>query len=364
MGVTRTPLSIFRGKNAQLRCVTKSHGAIRPGMVDAVDFNNVLTMNRIPEFDNPVDALVYTTFDGGNGKISYTVNNQGQIQALVMDTDPTVEEIFVNPADMKTFTVFANLKGLDGKIKASYLLNTCTPVGNPWTSTVKEGAKQTLDFEYINGYYFAGLGILYTRARSATGPLGPPSQPVVAAGATGGALSDDTYYIRITQVTAAGESNGSNEAMVELTAGTAVQKITVTLPAISGSVTGHNVYVSNRSNDARYVATDATTSYDITALPSITAAACPNDDTTGAPQVANDKAFSSDKVILDIAAFKIPQTGLDYALIMKNGEVIASPDNPATQDDFFFNAAGTEFELRVTPSAGDHYDLFTLYQPS
>lgn len=364
MGITRSPLSIFRGKNAQIRGVTLNYGSIRPNMVDAVDFTPSFTMNRIPEFDNPVDALIYTTFDGGNGKMGYTSSNQGQIEALLMDVDPTVETIYVNPAGLKNFTLFANLKGQDGKIKGSYLLNTCTPVGNPFTSTIKEGSKQSIDFEYINGYLFLGMAILHTRVRTATVPATVPAQPVVVQAATGGSLSDDTYYVRITAVTAAGETEGSNEAMVEVTAGTAVQKITVTLPAIAGDVTGHNVYVANRSNSARFVATDATTSYDILALPASTSAAVPNTNSTAAPQVANDKALSSDKITLDIAAFKVPQTGLDYAMIMKNGEVIASPDNPATEDNFFFNVAGTEFELRTAAAANDHYDLFTLYEPS
>ena len=42
MGVTRSPLSIFRGKLAQIRAVTNSHGAIRPNMVDNVDWNPTL----------------------------------------------------------------------------------------------------------------------------------------------------------------------------------------------------------------------------------------------------------------------------------------------------------------------------------
>ena len=89
MGNTRTPLSIFRGKNAQIRGVTLNYGAIRPNMVD---------------------ALVYTTFDGGSGKLGYTVSNQGQIESLLMDADPDVETIYVNPAALRNFTMFANLK--------------------------------------------------------------------------------------------------------------------------------------------------------------------------------------------------------------------------------------------------------------
>lgn len=359
---TRSPLSTFEGQRAQIRAVTLSHGVIRPNLVDAVDFTPALTVTRVPEFDNETDALIFNTFDGVNGRISYTQSNQGLLEALIMDRDPSVEQILVDPAKMSPFQMFANLKGQDGNVKGSYLIHSAKISGNPFTSTIKEGAKSVVEFEAINAFQLRGLGILYTRITAGTAPAGPPSQPVVAAGATGGALSDDTYYIQITAVTATGESTPSNEAQVELTAGTAVQKITVTTPAPAGSITGYNVYAWNRSNGALFVANDAGGStYDILALPSPTSAKPPTEDTTGAFQATGDKQFTAGAATLDKAAYKFPNTGLDYLVVMKNGEVVATPNKVATQDDFWFNAAGTTFNVRSTPADTDRWDIFTAY---
>lgn len=361
MADTRSPLSTFEGQRAQIRAVTLSHGVIRPNLVDAVDFMPALTVTRVPEFDNETDALIFETFDGVNGRMSYTQSNQGLLEALIMDRDPTVERILVDPARMKQFQLFANLKGQDGNIKGSYLIHTCKIVGNPFTSTVKEGAKASVEFEAINAYQLRGLGLLYTRATKAEAPETMPTSPVLGTTSTGGTLVPDTYYIRITAVTASGETAGSNEAAVEVPAGTNTNIISVTLPVVAGDVTGHNVYVSNRSNDEKFVAVDVTTSYDILALPSPTSAKVPNIDSTGAPQMSGDKDISSGAITLDKAAYKFPNTGLDYMLIMKNGSVVASPNKVASEDNFWFNAAGTTFNLRTPAADAEWWDIFTAY---
>ena len=365
MPSTRSPLSIFTGQNAQIRAVSLSHGVIRPNMVDAVDITPKLSSKRIPEFDNSVDALTYVTFDGGTGRLSYVRSNQGVIDALIMDTDPTIEQIFVNPANMQKFNLFANLKGLDGKIKGAYLVTDCRITGNPLTSTTKEGAKETLDFEFINAYKFSGLGILYTRARSTVGPVGQPTQPTLTPAGTGGFLGADTYYVRITAITATGESAGSVETAVFITSGS-VNKITVDIPVVVSPITGYNVYVSNRSNGERLVASAVTADYDITALAPSSAIPCPNVDTTGSPQVTGDKiipATTPFDVTLDKTAFKIAQNGLMYALVCKNGEAVGTVDNPATIDQFLIANAGDKFSVLSAPSSADYWDIFTLYQP-
>lgn len=361
MADTRAPLSTFEGQRAQIRAVTKSHGVIRPNLVDAVDFTPALTVTRVPEFDNETDALIFKTFDGVNGRMSYTQSNQGLLEALVMDRDPTVEQILVDPANMQPFQLFANLKGQDGNIKGSYLIHSAQVVGNPFTSTIKEGAKSVVEFEAINAYQLRGLGLLYTRATKSEAPETTPTQPVVGTSTTGGTLVPDTYYLRITAVTASGETKGSNEAAIVIPAGTNTNIISVTLPAIAGDVTGHNVYCWNRSNNALFVAVDATTSYDILALPSPTSAKVPNVDTSGAPQMSGDKDISSLAITLDKAAYKFPNTGLDYMLVMKNGEVIASPNKVASEDNFWFNAAGTTFNIRTAPADDERWDIFTAY---
>jgi len=364
---TREPLTIFTGQRAQIRAVSLGHGAIRPNMVDAVDFTPALSSTRIPEFDNLVDALTFQTFDGGAGKFGFKYSNQGQIEALVMDQDPSVATFYVNPSLFKPFTLFANLKGLDGKIKGSYLGDRCKAMGMPFTSTVKEAAAGSVDFEFINFFQFRGLGILYTRARSAVAPQGAPAQPTIVGQSTGGNLEDGVYYVRITSTSATGESTASNEAIVEVSGGGGSGSVDVTLPAFSSPITGYNVYVSAESNNERFnssFTTGAGGTETVTDMPAVTANAVPTTDTTGAFQAPNDKEFVANKVTLDQAAFPLPQSGLDYALILKNGVVVASPDNPATNGDFIINAAGTEFEIKDTPADDEVWDIFTLFQPN
>ena len=360
---TQSPLSTFEGQRAAIRAVTKSHGVIRPNMVDAVDFSRALTVTRVPEYDNETDALIFSTFDGANGRMAYTQSNQGQVEALLMDADPAVAQILVDPAKYQPFQLFANLKGQDGNVKGSWLVHSCSITGNPVTGTIKEGQKGVVEFEAINAFELQGLQLLYTRATNGVAPQGPPAQPALATLATGGALSDDTYYVRITAVTPVGESTASNEAAIELTVGTAVQLINVTLPALSGSVTGHNVYISNRSNDERFVGTSATTLLAVTALPSPTSAKVPSADTTGVYVASGDKTITAESITLDNAAHQFVQNGLDYLLILKNGVVVASPNKVADTDDFFFNAAGTTFNWRNTPTDTDVWELFTAFQP-
>jgi hypothetical protein len=333
-------------------------------LVDGVDWTPKITGKEVPEFDNPQNALIYTTFDGGSGKISFLKSNQGQLEALMMDTDPTVEQVWVNPAGLKPFTIFENLKGLDGKIKGSFILEGCLPTGSPFTSTVKDAAKQTLDFMFINAHWFSGLAILYSRARGSVGPAGQPSILGLATTTTGGLLSPETYYVRITAVTAAGESQGSIEQDVVVPTGTSTNLITVTTPSPSGDITSFNVYVSDRSNGERYIGNDAGSgSFVITQLPVASATICPNIDSTGAYQAAGDLTFAGNLVTLPKAAYQMPQNGLPYALVMQNGQVVADPVNPATTDNFYFNAAGTQFGVGTTPASTDWWDIFTLYQP-
>jgi hypothetical protein len=314
-----------------------------------------------------VDALTYTTFDGGSGKISYLESNQGQISAALMDIDPAVTTQMLNPATMANFDVFMNLMGLDGKIKGCMLLYGCTPMGNPFQQAVKEGAKRSIDFECLNGIIFPGLALQYTRARGATTQQPVPADPALATAAVGGFLNgNDTIYVQLTAVTAAGETTVGNEAAIHIPTGTNTNNLTVTIPAIVAPVTAYNVYVSNRSNGERFsVQAVVAGALIITSLPSTTAARPPVSNTSGVFAAPNDKTFTGAgpyTVTLDNPAFKHPQTGLDYGMIKRNGAIVATVDNPATIDTFLFNTAGTVFSVNEDPAANS-WELFTFYQP-
>lgn len=366
MSNAKLPVTIFTGQRAQIRAVSRSYGVGDPAMVSSVDFTPNISNQIVMAFNSLTPVVNYTTFDDVTCKMAYEQNNQAIIEALLMDYDQTQDEVLVNPADMQPLTIYANLKGLDGKIKASYLLRNAKVSGNPFTSTIKEGAKRTLDMKALNVYFFHGLAIQYTRFRGTKTIQAPPAQPTVVSAAAGGFLGPDTYYVQLTAVTAAGETTASNEAMVQITAG-AVNKLTVTIPAIVAPVTAYNVYVMNRSNGELFSVQTVALSVDILTLPGATSARPPVQNTSGMPAVVGDKVLTLAaglwSAALDIAAFKLPQTGLDYITILKNGSEIASIDNPASEDTFAFNAAGDTFSVLDASADSNWYDVFTLYKP-
>lgn len=367
MSNAKLPVSIFTGQRSQVRMVSRSYGAGEPALVQGVDFTPNISNAIVLAFGSLTPVINYTTFDDVTAKMTYDQNNQAIIEALIMDYDQTQDEVLVNPAGLVPFVLFANLKGLDGKIKGSYLLRGARATGNPFTSTVKEGAKRTLDIKALNAYYFHGLGISYARLRGTKTIQAPPPQPVVAQAATGGFLTADTYYTQITAVTAAGETTPSNEQMTQIVTGS-VNKLTVTTPAIVAPVTAYNIYVSNRSNGEILAATVTSgISTDILSLPAATAARPPVQNTSGMPAVTGDVVMTLASSIwsgtLPLAAFKLPQTGLDYVVIMKNGSEIANIDNPASEDTFAFNTAGDVFSVFDVNGDNDWWDVFTLYKP-
>lgn len=363
---TQAPLAIFEGQRNQVRIITKSHGIIRPNLVDGFDFTPKFSNKRVQEFDNPVDALTYTTFDGGSGKISYLESNQGQIIAALMDLDPTVAVQMLNPTGFQPFDVFMNMMGQDGLVKGCALLYACTPTSNPFSQTVKEAAKRSIDFECLNGIFFPGLAIQYTRGRGATIAQATPVAPTLTTNDTGGFLSPDTYYAQIAAVTAVGETIISQEQGIHVPAGTSTNTVSVETPAIVSPVTGYKIYFSNRSNGERYSTTCSSgTTTVISALPSATAARPQYVNGSGSFVAIGDKTFAGSgpyTITLDNAAYTHPQTGLQYGLIKKDSFIVATVDNPATLDTFLFNAAGTSFSVNADPAA-QVWELVTFYQP-
>lgn len=365
---TRQPLSIFLGQRNQIRMISQTHGVIRPNMVDSLEGMVKLSVKRIPEFDNKVDALIYSTFDGASGKFSYTESNQGLISAALMDLDPTIPQQMINAAgpNFGNFTFFFNAMGLDSKIKGAGLLYGCITSEMPWTQPVKEAAKRSLGWEALNFIWFPGLAMQYTRMVGALTAQATPAKPVVATSTTGGLLSPDTYYVQIGAVTASGETLPSAEAGILVPTGTSTNKITVTTPAIVSPVTSYNVYVSNRSNGERFtINVSSGTSGDITVLPGTTAVTPQTLNTSGSYSASGDKTFTGSgpyTVTLDNTAEILRPQGIQYAWVARNGSIVGTPDNPATQDTFLISADGTVFSVSEVPGA-NVWEALTLYKP-
>lgn len=365
---TRAQLTVFTGQQAQPRLITQTHGAIRPNLLDSFDITPKISVKRIQEFDNLVDALIYYTYDGATGKMGFMASNQGQIEALLMDLDPSVATQMVNPTSLKPFNGFMNLRGQDHLFKESVIFYGAMASGNPLTMTPKDAAKTSIDFECVNAMRFPGLACLYTRARGATTQVAAPAAVVLTNHNTGGFLKGGTVlYVQTTAVTAKGETTVGPESAIDIPVGTDTNRVSVTLPAVAGPITSYNVYASDRSNGERFSVNDNTVSVDVTVIPSISALQPPTINTSGVFNAgATDKVFASVgavwNIVFDKAAFKHPQTGLYYVVICKNGQVVATVDNPATDGTFLISSDGTTFTVDTDPAA-DAWDIFTLYQP-
>ena len=367
MATSKDFLTIFTGQRTQSRVVGRSYGIQRPALLDGLDWTPNLSVQTIMEFDNLNPALIYTTFDDVTVKMSYPANNQGIIESVLMDTDPTSDKTMVDPANMVPFTAFANLRGLDGNFKGSFLLRDITPHGNPFTGTVKEAAKRSLDGKALQALQFNGLAISYTRLRGNTVLVAPPVAPTLGQTGSGGTLGADTYYVALTAVTAAGETTVGPEASIQVVSG-AVNEITATSPAIVSPITGYNVYIADRSGAWRLAGPISGTTLVITAMPGPSAVRPPVINTSGVPVATNDVVMTSSgglySGLLSVPAVVLPQSGKPYVLVKKNGVTIATATQDASADTFSISADGTTFSVLDSNAPTDWYDVFTLYKPN
>ena len=105
-----------------------------------------------------------------------------------------------------------------------------------------------------------GSGPIYAAPWVAGGPLTQVGPLTLGTATTGGVLSNGTYFVRVSAVTAAGEGTPSAEQSIVLAGGTATQTITVTIPAVAGA-TSYNVYISSVAGFETLQGSTATTSY-------------------------------------------------------------------------------------------------------
>ncbi len=73
--------------------------------------------------------------------------------------------------------------------------------------------------------------------------VAPPAAPTLTANTTGGSLPSETVYVKITYVSAGGETTPSSEASVAVTGTTG--QVVVTSPGATTGATGYNVYASS-----------------------------------------------------------------------------------------------------------------------
>lgn len=108
-----------------------------------------------------------------------------------------------------------------------------------------------------------------TIATNSPAQLSAPSAPTLTQAGTGGTLGAETVYVKITLVTAAGETTGSSEANTVIASGT-TNKVTVTSPSAQTGAIGWKPYAATTAgaetvqNGGAVIAIG--TNYDITAV--------------------------------------------------------------------------------------------------
>lgn len=149
----------------------------------------------------------------------------------------TGEDVMTNPIHVKT--------------AVEYPLGNIIPVtfGGKSVGTIEAGGIIQSDPISIS---VPPNGILYERV-SAT----PPMPPVISAttATTGGQLSANTYYYKVTCVTDGGESNASTEINITTTGSTSIVNLLIGDKNMSGvKVLGYNIYRSTSSNTQTLIA--------------------------------------------------------------------------------------------------------------
>ena len=112
--------------------------------------------------------------------------------------------------------------------------------------------------------------------------LSPPSAPGVTESSTGGSVHDGTYYVEVTYVNAAGQTEASPFSSVT-TSGGGHSTITITSPGAEGNATGWYAYIAAGSAGPYYLATSSPTAIGgnlvLTATPPTSGATAPTVNT-------------------------------------------------------------------------------------
>lgn len=176
-----------------------------------------------------------------------------------------------------------------------------------------------------------------------------PATPTLTASTTGGTLASGTYYVKITYVSATGETLPSNEATVTVTGPTG--QIAVTSPSAETGATGYNVYASLTSGaevkQNGNTAIAIGTPYDIDAL--ATGTASPPTINTTDPFTAMLLAYNGLSAQTYFFVTTTLTTYARYTTSMKNVLwEVTSPNAPNTE----FSAAAAFFKaLSYNPSS-------------
>lgn len=387
--------NVLVGQRAEIIAITRSKGALRPGMIESAEINPDLAQKKVSEIGNLLPPSLYNVHNGGTGKLSVTESNELAVFGMLsnMETAPsgvTPSALNLDVSRFQEFHVLLNkIKDADDSSFGGFFAYGCLASGISAPIPSGDATKRDVPFGFKKLFDIRGMRLRYLRCRATATLESTPGDPTSAEAAGGTFAANDVVYYRLALSsnanTAASPPPTSTEPLSMPTkeyadpVGVANNKVTVTFAAAVPAGKSMAVYVGRASGQEVFYGwvAAAGTLIDITGYPAdLTGPRPPQQNTSGAFQATGDALFATVSGIpnsIDLVASGGPPakylqpSGLPYVAVMKNGVLQPEPHTIATKF-FFNNVAGvgaTIFSLSSTPeTAQEEWTLILPVDPS
>lgn len=345
--------TVAKGQRSIIHLLSGSHGAMRQGLVEAVDLTPSVSGKKVMELSSEQPGKLYNVHEGGAGKIDFMEKNQGELFAALMDYAPGLygaSGMIENQSEFQDFHVLVNeVEDSTTKIFASKFAYKALGHGISAPMPAADAMKRSLPFQFIRMFSLIGLEMRYVRGRTDTAQLDRPDAPtLVDAGAASLFTQGQLVYVRVATsrtANAAGDPvPAADEPLTEASDEVAIQvaadgdQITVTI--VDPAPYSAAVYVGSASGQEVFAGWIAPGSTDliVTTFPPERNPLPPRNDQSGAFATAGDLLFAAVggfTSAVDLSTGKLPTvlrpTGLRYVCVLKNG--VQQDDGFAFSDD-------------------------------
>lgn len=384
-----SPNKVAVGQRGKVTLVTKSHGALRVGMVKSYEPAPDMSQKSFTEVD-AVGAVKIVNIDSGvAGKIGYAEKNGLQVEAGMMDMEVAigggVEAIQMDHTKMRDFSLLIRMVAdQDDTVFGAKVVLGCVALPPGIPVAAEDIMMRDMSFRALRILEIKGMDVRHVRVRTvpASGPLATPAALADGAAVEAGGgnfLTGDMVYIRTALVNAVITSSpvpstpitrASEELAHQVAADN--KKITLTVPAPNANTT-LAVYAGRFSGGETFVGIVAAgnATLDILDFPDPQNTIPPRNNTSAAYQHQDDLTFAGApegfSYAVDLTqgggkpALPIIPSGLKYLAVLKNGEI--TPFFGDESSSFGFSASGQTFYLGAAPSDTDYYDLFYPVAP-
>ena len=147
------------GNDTRISLCSQSHGRVRVPLAQTCTFTPKMASGMVGEFDNRFPVMTYGTYEGVTVAFEHFLADNGDINAMIMDTNPfnSVQPMLEAVAVMNQERVWVNYYSptLGYQYGFDYA-NRLVMSGNPNSQTIKDPAKITKSFE--GAVHFGAVG--------------------------------------------------------------------------------------------------------------------------------------------------------------------------------------------------------------